>query len=319
MQTSHNPIVSNRPRSIPAKAFDWAGYWSRKLKAALSARNYSKETFRNYDQALRSFMEKYPGAPKYWRKESIKSFLQSLQSAGLSPSTVNLYRDGLAFFCNQVIDAPECLDGIPRLKENQVLPQILDSKRIATVISGIRNPKHKLAMSLVYACGLRVSEVAALEAKNLDFERGVIQIKNGKGGKDRVVMIPGSLETPIQDYLACYKPNRYLFESAKPGRPLTRRSFQKVFRTSCDKAGIKDVGGIHSLRHSFATHLLESGTDLRFIQALLGHSSSKTTERYTHVASHNIRCIASPMDSLPRVFPPGNVSASLAPVRASMN
>ena len=305
MRPFPDPTLRTRKNPKSLSPAEWIEYWSRKLRAALSARNYSKETFKNYDLALRSFMERYPGSPKYWRKKSILEFLQALRDEGRGPSTVNLYRDGLAFFCNWVIDAPECLHGVPRLKEAQALPQILDSNRIATVLSGIRNPKHKLALSLIYACGLRVSEAAALEVKNLDFERGVIQIKNGKGGKDRVVMIPESMETPIREYLACYKPTRYLIESAIPGRPLTRRSFQKVFRTSCDKAGIKDVGGIHSLRHSFATHLLEAGTDLRYIQALLGHSSSKTTERYTHVASHNIRRIASPVDSLQGLFLPG--------------
>lgn len=302
MRPIPNPILRPRSNPKPSSPAEWIEYWSSKLETALSARNYSKETFKNYDLALRSFMERYPGSPRFWRKNSIMDFLQALRSEGRGPSTVNLYRDGLAFFCNWVIDAPECLHGIPRLKEDQALPQILDSNRIATVLRGIRNPKHKLALSLIYACGLRVSESAALEVKNLDFDRGVIQIKNGKGGKDRVVMIPESLEAPIREYLACYKPARYLFESPIPGRPLCRRSFQKVFRTSCDKAGIKDVGGIHSLRHSFATHLLEAGTDLRYIQALLGHASSKTTERYTHVATHNIRCIASPVDSLQGLF-----------------
>ncbi len=293
IQTHVNNI--DGPASTPR---DWTGYWSHKLEQAVRARNYSRETFKNYDLALRTFMVTHPGAPQYWKQSDIRDFLLELKAEGKSGSTINLYRDGLAFFCKKVVGISSCLEGIPRMKEDQSHPKILDAEKIARVFAGMRNPKHKLALSIAFGCGLRVAELAALKIQDLDFTRRIVHVRQGKGKKDRIVMLPDTLEKPLQDYLACYQPKLYLFESPLPGRPMARRTFQEVFKQACHKAGIKAVGGIHSLRHSFATHLLESGTDIRFIQALLGHSSSKTTERYTHVAAHNIRRITSPLDLL---------------------
>jgi integrase/recombinase XerD len=289
--------ASNSPLPPPR---DWTEYWSQRLKQAIQARNYSRETFKNYDLALRSFFATEPGAPQYWKQIRIRDFLLELQAEGKSAGTVNLYRDGLAFFCKKVVGVSSCLEGIPRMKEEQSHPKILDAEKIARVFAGLRNPKHKLALSIAFGCGLRVAELAALTIQDLDFTRRIIHIRQGKGGKDRIVMLPESLEQSLHDYLACYQPKLYLFESPLPGRPMARRSFQEIFKQACHKAGIGEVGGIHSLRHSFATQLLENGTDIRFIQALLGHSSCKTTERYTHVAAHNVRRIASPIDMLLR-------------------
>jgi len=265
----------------------------------IAARNYSPETFKNYDNALRAFLSAHPGPPHLWKKSQLQAFLLSLRKdKGLSAATVNLYRDGLSFFCQHVAKNPVRFDGVPRMKQITTLPIVLDAKSVSKVIGDVRNPKHKLALSLAYGCGLRVSELAALKIPDLDFARKIIRIRNGKGGKDRIVMFPESLEAPIREYLACYRPKTFVFESRQTGTALTRRSFQLVFETACKKAGLRKFGGIHSLRHSFATHLLENGTDLRFIQSLLGHNSSKTTVRYTHVAAHNVVRIVSPLDRL---------------------
>lgn len=278
---------------------DWSVFWQEKLIKAAADRNYSSETIKNYALSLRAMVEFRPGNPRRWRHKDVQEFLTKLRTQNkLRASTVNLYRDGIAFFCSAVLRDSACLDGIPRLKEMQNLPDVLDSSVIARLLDAVANPKHRLALSLAYGCGFRVGELAALKVVCVDFQRKVISIKNGKGGKDRAVMLPEKLEKPISDYLSVYKPKTYLFEARVAGAPMTTRSFQQVFKKACKTAGVVMDGGIHSLRHSFATHLLEGGTDLRFIQVLLGHSSSKTTERYTRVASHNIVKIKSPVDRI---------------------
>ncbi len=294
-------LIQPRPNAVPpdSKPKDWLSFWSARLRAEIAARNYSKETFNNYDNAVRCYIKGHPGSPHLWKISELRAFLLSLkQDRGLNAATVNLYRDGLSFFCHNVVKSAIRLDTIPRLKENAKLPVVLDAKSIGKVIGEIKNPKHKLALSLAYGSGLRVSELAALKICDIDFNRSVIKIRNGKGGKDRVVLLPEILRKPIKDYLDHFGPKTFVFESPLSGKALTRRAFQMVFENACKKAGMIKFGGIHSLRHSFATHLLENGTDLRFIQALLGHSSSKTTERYTHVATHNLSKIVSPLDKL---------------------
>ncbi len=294
------PAPSVPSASSAPSAPNWTEYWSQRLEQALKARNYSPETFKNYNLALRSFLAAYPGPPKYWKRSNVQEFLAKQRAAGKCAGTVNLYLDGLAFFCKQVVGVATCLKGIPRMKGEQSLPKILTAGKIALVLQGLSNPKHKLSLSMAFGCGLRVAELSALEIRDLDFEGRIIRIRKGKGGKDRVVMLPASLEKSLREYLSCYQPKVFLFESHIQGHALSRRSFQAMFKQACRKAGITDVGGIHSLRHSFATHLLENGTDIRFIQSLLGHTSCKTTERYTHVAAHNVRQIASPLDLLPK-------------------
>lgn len=274
-------------------------FWSERLREEIRSRNYSKETLRNYLHALSALLTEYPQHPRELDTRDIQRFLAKLRNQNaLSATTVNLYRDGLSFFFQYVLGRPEVTLKIPRLKEKKSLPDIFDAQSLSKILSGIPNPKHHLAMAMAYGCGFRVGELAALRIADIHFGRKTIHIRNGKGAKDRMVMLPDSLVQPIQIYLANYKPTAFLFETAIPGRPLAKRTFQMIFTKACLRAGIEHKGGIHSLRHTFATHLLENGTDIRYIQVLLGHSSSKTTERYTHVATHSLARIKSPMDFL---------------------
>lgn len=278
---------------------EWDEHWISRLRKEIHARNYSPETEKNYTHVVRTFLAVHPGNPKTWSPAAIRKFLSTIrESRQLHASTVNLYRDGLSFFYQHVLRMQGHLKSIPRLKEEQSLPDILDGQTISLLLARIENPKHRLALSLAYGCGFRVAELASLKLGDIDTLRRTIHIRQGKGKKDRMVMLPMTVIPQLQSYLDEYRPLTYLFESAKPGTPLNKRTFQMVFKSSCSKAGIHQKGGIHSLRHSFATHLLESGTDLRYIQALMGHSSSKTTERYTRVATHRIAQILSPVDAL---------------------
>lgn len=278
---------------------DWTRYWSDRLKHEINARNYSSETLKNYDHVLRAFLAHRPGDPRTWSRKDIQTYLLDLRlNKELAASTVNLHREALRFFRRHLTGSEGCMARIPRLKENQALPDVLDSGHVGEFLSSLKNPKHRLALSLAYCCGLRVAELAKLKKADFDFERKTIHIRQGKGRKDRLTLLPESLVEPLKNYLDCHKPSTYLFESRDADTPMTKRSFQAIFKRTCNRTGLKMKGGIHSLRHAFATHLLENGTDLKIIQSLLGHSQLKTTERYVRVSRKLITKVKSPIDGL---------------------
>jgi integrase/recombinase XerD len=160
------------------------------------------------------------------------------------------------------------------------------------------NEKHRVILSVIYGCGLRRSEVIMLEPRDIDRDRMLLSVRQSKGFKDRVVPISAKLVKMVDEYLKRYRPVVYVFEGQYQGTNYSATSIEKVFRMACEKAGIKKNITLHGLRHSYATHLLEAGTDLRYIQELLGHKSSKTTEIYTHVTEKSIQKIRSPFDDL---------------------
>ncbi len=160
------------------------------------------------------------------------------------------------------------------------------------------NEKHRAILSIIYGCGLRRSEVIMLEPEDIDRNRMLLSIRQSKGFKDRIVPVSVKLVEMIDTYVSRYRPVVYLFEGQYQGSKYSATSIEKVFRMACEKAGIKKRITLHGLRHSYATHLLESGTDLRYIQELLGHKSSRTTEIYTHVTEKSIQKIRSPFDDL---------------------
>lgn len=284
------------PPAVPPLQKPWLDYWLGILRREMALRNYSLETHRNYLLSVRGFLLVHPGPPRRWTSADLRKHLLYLSGdRSLSPTTVNLHHDALNFFFRNVVGHPDAVQGLPRQREARKLPRVLGAAEAAEMIASVGNPKHKLMLSLAYGCGLRVSELARLHIADLDFGRKIIRIRMGKGAKDRLVMFPASLTGPLAEYLKSHHPVLYLFERT-PGKGLARRTFQAVFTRSCSKAGIRSGGGIHSLRHSFATHLLEAGTDIRCIQVLLGHNSCKTTERYTHVAAAHLATIVSPID-----------------------
>jgi integrase/recombinase XerD len=283
--TNPYPTCTERSTPTPTRSpRDWIGYWTERMDRELSLRNYSPATRRNYLPALKDFLSSHPCAPSKMGPEAIGRYLlKCKEEKGLGASTINLILAALLFFYQHVIKAPHCVAGIPRMKEDKKLPPVMAVGKVKTLIDGLSNEKHRLMLSLAYGCGFGVSELRGLKLNDLDFERGIIRILNGKGRKDRRVMLPGSLMEEISRYRKHYTPLTYLFESHLAGKALSKRTFQAVFGNACAKSGMGGKGGIHSRHHSFATHVLEAGMDLRFIQALLGHSSSKETERHTHV------------------------------------
>ncbi|MDD5748382.1 MAG: tyrosine-type recombinase/integrase [Actinomycetota bacterium] len=179
-------------------------------------------------------------------------------------------------------------------KRSKKLPIVLSREEIKNIIDAIRNPKHKLIISLAYGAGLRISEVVNLKVKDVNLEELTIHLKNAKGKKDRITIFPEKIKTKLQNLIAGKNLNDYLFESERGGK-LTERTAQKVFENALQKAGIKKDATFHSLRHSFATHLLENGVDVRYVQELLGHQNIRTTQIYTQVTNPKLKNIKSPL------------------------
>ncbi|MFC2129154.1 tyrosine-type recombinase/integrase [Bacteroidota bacterium] len=187
---------------------------------------------------------------------------------------------------------------IERPRGEKRLPVVMNVKEIRDLLAATYNYKHKVMLSLTYACGLRRSELLNLMPKDIDSVSGQLTIRAGKGRKDRVVFISDKLINMLRGYYKAYRPTVWLFEGEIAGRKYSESSIQSVFKTSMRRAGIKKAATLHSLRHSFATHLMDTGTDTRLIQELLGHSSMKTTELYTHVSTKTLKNVRSPFDDL---------------------
>jgi len=184
---------------------------------------------------------------------------------------------------------------LPRPRKSRKLPEVFSKEEIGRMLDVTINRKHRVIISLLYGTGMRLSEAANLRLEDIDEERGVISIRGGKGSKDRVVQLPQNFLGLLGGYRKQYLPKVYLLEGQQGGR-YSVRSIQNVVKKAIKKAGILKKASVHTLRHSFATHLLESGVDLRYIQVLLGHKSSKTTELYTHISNDRIKKISSPLE-----------------------
>jgi site-specific recombinase XerD len=187
---------------------------------------------------------------------------------------------------------------IKRPRKDKKLPEVLSKEEVSRIINGTANIKHKAILMTIYSGGLRLGETARLEQAHLDRDRMLIFVKGAKGRKEGYTLLSEKALQLIDQYMKRYEPRKWLFEGARGGRYISKRSIEKVFDQSCERAGIKKDVSVHDLRHSFATHLLESGVDLRYIQELLGHASSKTTEIYTHVSTKSLGKIRSPLDNL---------------------
>jgi len=269
----------------------------------LVIRNYSRATVKNYIACLREYFEAIPSLSKEGRPEGvgvvkpdenmIKRFLLMKQERGYSSQTVNLYLNAIKFYYYQVVRNYFKLD-IRFAKRSQKLPVVLTKEEILRILDCISNPKHKLMVALAYGSGLRISEVMSMKAKDVLLAEGTIHIKEAKGKKDRISIVSDKLMPDLETIILNKMPNDYLFESERGGK-LTTRTAGAIFSKAKMKAGITKDATFHSLRHSFATHLLENGTDIRYVQSLLGHSNIRTTQLYTQVTHNAIRKIQSPL------------------------
>ena len=271
------------------------------LKRDLRLAGYSHHTLRAYENQVSQFFHRTGAKPAAVRRENIMLYLEEISgSIGLSRSMAAQCIGALKHFfrINYPHITPNPADYIKPPRRGIHYPDILSKEEVCRIINSVSNIKHRFLLSLTYSGGLRVSEVVHLKVIDLDFNRGLMHVRSGKGDKDRYVMLSPELLPLYEEYRKNVMVHTWLFPGQQPSTHLSVRTAQAVFNSALDRAEIRKTASIHSLRHSFATHLLENGTDLRYIQELLGHKSSRTTELYTHVSRLDIRNIRSPFDTL---------------------
>lgn len=236
--------------------------------------------------------------PEKITEEQIREYLLYLiEQRDVSISYQNQSINAIKFYYEQVLGRPVQTYYIQRPKKERTLPNVLSEEEVLSIIKCAENLKHRAMLSLIYSSGLRLGEMINLKLHDIDSKRMLIIVKQGKGKKDRVTLLSVKILHLLREYFKKYKPRDYLFEG-QFGEQYSSTSVQKVFRMAKQKAGIRKKATVHTLRHSFATHLLERGTDLRYIQSLLGHQSAKTTEIYTHITKRGLDKITSPLDNL---------------------
>ncbi|OOG75533.1 site-specific integrase [Flavobacterium sp. A45] len=271
-----------------------------KFKHWLLSRRYSDSTITTYTEALKWFLTFYNEKPvaEIDNDDVIRYNNEYILNNNLSGSFQNQIVNAIKLFFSTIRETKIELDKIHRPKREKLLPNVLSKEEVKLILNAHGNLKHKTMLSLIYACGLRRSELLHLKPADIESKRGVVVIRQGKGKKDRIAPLSDKILGMLRDYYVANKPLTYLFEGKIPGEPYSEYSLQSVLKQALYKVGITKPVTLHWLRHSFATHLLESGTDLRYIQELLGHNSSKTTEIYTHVSTKSIQQIKSPFDDL---------------------
>lgn len=261
-----------------------------RLRDELRLRNYSPKTVKNYCGCLRRYLKEGGDMSK----AAIMDFILGLVALEKSSETTNLYLNAILFYRRQVLGLfGDCK--LPFARRNQRLPVVFTKAEVKSIFAQVQNLKHRVMLELAYGAGLRVSEVVKLKVSDVRSEEGLLLIREAKGGKDRLSLLPEKLKNDLMKFVAGRVGKDWLFPSERGGR-LTERTVQKVFEKALAGSGLMKEAGIHSLRHSFATHLLESGVDLRFVQELLGHANIRTTQRYTHVTGSALRKIQSPLD-----------------------
>jgi len=265
----------------------------RRLQEQMRIAGYSQRTMKAYSLCAKKIYEYFKKPLSQISEREFESFLAKLAQKNYSPYTLNLYHASLKYIFKKIYRLPFRFR-FPYAKRHKKLPVVLSRKELDSLITSIRNTKHKTLIALSYGAGLRVSEVVSLKVKDVDLHELVIHLKQAKGGKDRITIIPEKLKKDLQNMLAGKSGLDYVFASERGGK-LTTRTAQKVFKNSLKKTGIKKQATFHSLRHSFATHLLENGVDVRYVQELLGHANIRTTQVYTKVTNPSLKNIKSPL------------------------
>ena len=268
----------------------------------LQLKAYSASTIRTYRNEFLQLLQLLKNKPvdKLTPDDLKRYMVYAMEKEGISENTAHSRLNALKFYFEQVLGREKFFWEIPRPKKPFQLPNVLGEKELGRLFNALDNLKHKAILFTAYSAGLRVSEVVALQLKHIDSDRMQIFVANAKGKKDRLVGLSPVLLDILRQYIVQYKPRPklYLFEGPQPLTPYNARSAQRIFQLAKEKAGIKKEVSFHSLRHSFATHLLEKGIDIKYIKDLLGHFSIKTTERYLHVSKEKLVNIISPLDDL---------------------
>lgn len=273
-----------------------------KMKDAMILRGFSIGTQKKYLYEATKLYTHYQRSPAKLSRDEIKSYLLYLvKERKLAASTYNVAVHALRFFYDMVLHRIISYRDFPLSKEPNRLPDILSIAEVAKIIKAAGNIKHKTILVLAYGAGLRSSEIATLKTEDIDSDRMQIHIRNGKGGKDRYTVLSPFMLQMLRDYWQKSRTkikSTWIFPSQSPANPITPSTVGKIYKQAKNRAGINKRGGVHSLRHAFATHSLEAGEDLYTIQQLLGHSSIESTAHYLRLTNNKMKSIKSPIESL---------------------
>lgn len=265
-----------------------------RIQEELRLRNYSHRTIKSYLVCLKDYFKYIKTVTKNPDINLIKKYLLEKMDGGWAPQTINLHLNAIKYFYREIFKSKIYID-LKFAKTSKKLPVVLSRNEIEKIIGVIENRKHWLIVALAYGAGLRVSEAVNLRIRDINLNELTIHLKGAKGNKDRITIFPEKLKDDLSELMALQHGNEYLFESERGGK-LTERTAQMVFEKALQKSGVQKDASFHSLRHSFATHLLENGVDVRYVQELLGHQNIRTTQLYTKVTNPNLKNIKSPLD-----------------------
>ncbi|MCQ4088454.1 tyrosine-type recombinase/integrase [Saccharibacillus sp. JS10] len=295
---SHRQQRQRKQAIVPIEEAElWSPARKKQLEDALRARGYSGKTIKAYTLQVQRFFAETMVNEGGIDDAVVQKYSLKLLEKELSHAYVNQAISALKFYFRYVLKRSNT-NGYVRPKKESKLPDVLSLGEVARLLKSVNNLKHRAMLVITYTSGLRVGEVVRLRPEDCDWERNVVKVRQGKGRKDRQTLLSETASAVLKPYMEQEKPEGWLFPGQREGRHLTERSAQKVFEKALLQSGITKEVSIHSLRHSFATHLLENGIDLRYIQELLGHQSVRTTERYTHVSRRDIGRIQSPLDRM---------------------
>ena len=267
-----------------------------KMIRAMRLKDFSPKTQKSYLYSVEGLAAFHKKSPDLINQEEVDDYLLHLKDTGKSSSTRNVITSGLRFFYTQVLEENTIALKFPSRKKPRILPEVLSKGEVQRIITASMNIKHRVILMAAYSAGLRVSEVAKLKVNHIDSRQMVIRVEQGKGMKDRYTLLSKKLLEELRIYWKMYRPKSWLFFSKDRNAPMSIATMQKIYRRAKKLAGITKGRGIHTLRHCFATHLLEAGYDVRKIQILMGHRSLSTTTVYLHVSRAGLAKIKSPLD-----------------------
>jgi site-specific recombinase XerD len=270
----------------------------RRMIEDMTVRNFVAKTQTDYIRRIKNFAIYLGRSPDTATREDVRRYLLHLASSGMGAGTVNGTGSALRFLFDITLDRPDIVRNLPVAREPRKAPVILSPEEVARMLETAPGVKYKAAQSVAYGAGLRVSEVVALKVGDIDSARMMIRIEQGKRRKDRYAMLSPRLLDLLRDWWLACRSRGWLFPGRDPLQPITTRQLTRACHTAAQVAGIEKHVSPHTLRHSFATHLLEQNVDVRVIQVLLGHTKLDTTARYTQVATNTIRNVTSPLDHL---------------------
>jgi len=270
----------------------------RRMIEDMTVRNFTADTQRDYIRGVSTLADFLGRSPATATAEDLRRFQLHLSEQRNRPPTINNTVSALRFFFKVTVDRPEVTRLLTTVAQPRKMPVILTPEEVIRFLEAAPGPKYKAAFAVAYGAGLRVSEVASLKISDIDSERMMIRVEHGKGGKDRHAMLSPQLLDLLRNWYRLARPRGWLFPGQDPTNPISTRQLTRACHAAADMAGINKRVTPHTLRHSFATHLLEQDIDIRVIQVLLGHAKLETTALYTHVAATTIRAVISPLDRL---------------------